>query len=145
MTDTSHDSDPIDQQANTASAEDINAASEGLPPGEARTLAALAHGLGIIAPIVAPLIIWLAKKDALPAMVPQCKEAINFQLTFHGTLILLACAACLPTLFIPFFGCLSVPLLCLVLLTVVVFQIIATVSVFEGRNYQYPFRIPFIK
>lgn len=50
------------------------------PTEEARQFASLAHLLGIFTSFLAPLIIWLVKKDD-EFVADQAKEALNFQIT----------------------------------------------------------------
>lgn len=50
------------------------------PTEEARQFATLAHLLGIFTSFLAPLIIWLVKKDD-EFVADQAKEALNFQIT----------------------------------------------------------------
>lgn len=114
------------------------------PDGEARMLGALAHGLGICAPIIAPLVIWLVKKEELPAIDQPCKEALNFQLTFHGSIFLIGILTCIPSVVLPPLGCLIIPiylLLGVIGLIALVLQIVATVAVYEGKPYRYPVNI----
>src|SRR4051812_11305473 len=51
------------------------------PTPDDKTMAMLAHLLGIVTGFVGPLIIWLVKKDQSPFVDDQGKEALNFQLT----------------------------------------------------------------
>src|SRR5687767_6174019 len=54
----------------------------GAPPTpDDKTMATLAHVLGIFTSFVGPLIIWMIKKDTSPFVDDQGKEALNFQLT----------------------------------------------------------------
>lgn len=136
------------QQSQDPSQASGEAHSDGQPllaPGNERNLAALAHGLGILFPIIAPLLIWLTQKEALPAIEPACKEALNFQITFHGLFFIISFITCLPTAFFAPLACLTVPLLSIVLLVIIIFQIIATMSVMNGKPYRYPIRLELIK
>lgn len=49
--------------------------------GDSRQMAGLAHLLGIITGFLAPLIIWLMKKDSDEFAAKHAKEALNFQIT----------------------------------------------------------------
>lgn len=55
--------------------------AETTPNEEARNLATLAYLLGIFTSFLAPLVIWLTKKDSDPFVESQSKEALNFQIT----------------------------------------------------------------
>ena len=116
-----------------------------LKPGNERNMAAMAHGLGIPFPIIAPLLIWLTQKDSMPAIEPACKEALNFQITFHGIFIMLALITCIPTLCLAPLACLTVPVLSLIMLGIIIMQIIATMAALSGKPYRYPIRIELIK
>ena len=48
---------------------------------DAKNMAMLCHLLAIFTGFVAPLIIWLIKKDDMPFVDDQGKEALNFQIT----------------------------------------------------------------
>ena len=56
------------------------------PTSDERVLAILAHALTFVSNIIAPLIIYLLKKDDSQYVAEQAKESLNFQLT-----VLLAC------------------------------------------------------
>src|SRR5579875_1397654 len=119
----------------------------GLPSHEERQWALFAHlsallgglltssflGLGCI---VGPLIIWLAKKDTLPFVDDQAKEALNFNIT-----VAIAAAVCGVLMFV-LIGFVLLPLLGLAWL---VFTIIAAIKANEGESYRYPFTLRLIK
>lgn len=93
-------------------------------------LAALA-GLAVpFGNVLGPLVVWAIKKDAMPYVAEQGKEALNFQLT-----MLIAFLVC---------GALTIILIGFVLLWVValfdlVMIIIAAVQAGDGKPYRYPF------
>ena len=103
---------------------------------EERTLAILAHVLTLIGGFLAPLIIWLLKKDESAFVTENAKESLNFQIT-----LLLALMACgLLTLLV-----IGIFLLPLVGLAAFVLVIVATIRASEGKVYRYPVNIRFIK
>lgn len=111
----------------------------GTAPQDERTLALVAHLLGIFTGFIGALIIWLVNKDANPAkpfVVDQAKEALNFQIT-----VAIAWVACF-ILTIVFIGALLMPLVGLASL---VFSIIAAVKANSGESYRYPFALRLIK
>lgn len=113
-----------------------------LPEGDARTFAMLGHGLGILFPILAPLLLWLLKKDDTPAAEPQLKEALNFQITAYILVFILGGLLG----WIPILGwCITLPLGLIIWLAAIVFQIIATVSVSKGVPYTYPWKLELVK
>jgi len=64
--------------------EPVGYASPGLPAipssQDDRSMAMLAHLLGIFTGFLGPLIIWLMKKDQSPFVDDQAKESLNFQI-----------------------------------------------------------------
>ena len=86
--------------------------------------------------VLGPLIVWLIKKEEMPFVDDQGKEALNFQIT-----MLIGFAIC-ATLTLVLIGFLLLPLLAL---TNLVFVIIAAVKANEGTRYRYPFAIRLIK
>jgi hypothetical protein len=88
-----------------------------------------------LANIVAPLVLWSLKKDEMPFVADQGKEAINFQISFS---IYMAIAAVLCWVLI---GFLIFPVLWVIWL---IFMIIAAVKSNEGVAYRYPMTIRLI-
>jgi len=109
---------------------------------DARTWAMLCHigaFAGYIIPfghIVAPLVIWLIKKDESPFVDDQGKESLNFQISIS----LYAIIAALLTLVV--IG--AVLLIALVIFDVIM-VIIASVRANSGERYRYPLCLRFIK
>lgn len=103
---------------------------------EARQLAMFAHLSGILVGFIGPLIIWLIKREELPFVDRQGKEALNFQIN-----VLIAAAIGAVTTVI----CIGFVLLPAVIVANVVFCIIAGIAANEGKEYQYPFMIRLIK
>lgn len=79
--------------------------------------------------IVAPLVIWVLKKDEMPFVADQGKEAINFQISWS---IYMLIAGLLIWVLI---GFVILPVLYVMWL---VFMIIAAVKSNEGVSYRYP-------
>jgi len=105
------------------------------PTSEEKTMAILAHILCVVAGFLAPLIIYLVKKDS-PYVQAHAKESLNFQLT-----VLIAYIVCV-ILMILLIGLL---LVWLVMIGNLVLVIIATIKASENKMYKYPFSIKFIK
>ena len=104
-----------------------------VPSSDEKTLALLSHILAMVAPILAPLIIYLVKKDESAFVTTHAKESLNFQIT-----IIIICII----LFISLIGILllwAVGLLSFVLI------LVATIRASEGKLYKYPFNIRLIK
>ena len=111
-------------------------------PKEERQWAAFAHLAGlfmlIIPPlggILGPMIIWIMKKDDMPFVREQGREAINFQITM--LLAMLVSGALILVL-------VGLVLLPLVILTDLVLIIVATLSASDGGAYRYPFSLRLI-
>jgi hypothetical protein len=117
-----------------------------LPPGtpsvEARQWAMFAHLAalaGFVFPfgnVVGPLIVWLIKKDTLPFVDEQGKEALNFNIT-----VAIAAVICTLLIFVLIGGLLLIALAVLWL----VFLIVAAVQANSGVAYRYPFTLRLIK
>ena len=95
--------------------------------------------LGLLIPlanIIAPLIIWLIKKDEMPFVDRHGREALNFQISmtiyFFVSFILM----------FVFIGWLLAFGLAIFELVVI---IIAAVKASHGEEWQYPLRIPFVQ
>lgn len=112
------------------------------PSRDERLWAMLAHLMafaGYVMPfghLVVPLVIWLIKKEGMPFVDDQGKEAVNFQITL--TLAVLV-ALVLTAIFI------GVLLLAALFVAHVTFAIVAAVKANDGVAYRYPYSIRFIK
>lgn len=106
------------------------------PSSDDKTMAILSHILCIVAGFLAPLIIYLVKKDNSPFATAHAKESLNFQLT-----MLIAYVISWLLIFV-LIGFLLLFLLAILNLVLV---IIATIKASEGKFYKYPFSIKFIK
>ena len=103
------------------------------PSSDEKTLALISHIVTLVSQFIAPLIIYLVKKDESSFVAAHARESLNFQLT-----ILIICIL----LFISIIGWL---LFWLVGIYVFVLVIVATIRASEGKLYRYPFTIRFIK
>jgi hypothetical protein len=86
--------------------------------------------------LLGPLIIWQVKKNEMPFVDDQGKEAVNFQIT-----VSIAVIACF-LLFLVLIGFLLLPL---VGIAALVLTIIAAVRANNGEAYRYPFALRLIK
>jgi len=91
---------------------------------------------------IGPLIIWLIKKDTMPFVDDQGKEALNFNITLAliGVILLLFSIITFGLGFIPAFfigGIVGIAWLVLI--------IIAAVKANEGVRYRYPFALRLVK
>jgi len=105
------------------------------PTADDRTMALLAHLLGIVLGFIGPLIIWLVKKDQSPFVEDQSKEALNFQIT-----LLIAYAIGGVTTMV----CVGFIILPAVWLASLILSILAGVAANKGEAYRYPLTIRLI-
>jgi uncharacterized Tic20 family protein len=114
----------------------------GAPTSDERTMAMLAHLLGLFASFLGPLIIYLVKKDESPFVRDQAGEALNFAIT-----VAIFSTAYVIVSFILLFvlvGFVLFLLLPFLLIGVAVLHIIAAVSANRGEYYRYPLTLRFI-
>jgi len=99
-------------------------------------LAALAGYIIPFGNILGPLVVWLIKKDEIPAVDKNGKESLNFQIT-----LAIASIVCVPLMFIiiGFFLLFAVGIYGLIMV------IIASIKTNKGEDYRYPISIRFIK
>ena len=105
------------------------------PTSDEKTLAMLAHLLTFIAPILAPLIIYIIKKNESPFVAAHALESLNFQITL---IILFIISFILMILIIGIF------MLSVLGIAGTILIIIASVRANEGKLYKYPFCIRII-
>lgn len=105
------------------------------PGREERQWAMLCHMsamlmyITVIGGFIAPLVIWLLKRDEMPFVADQGRETLNFQIT---TLLALVVGGCLAIVLIGFV------IIGVVLLFHFIVTIIAAVKTSEGVVYRYP-------
>lgn len=106
------------------------------PSADDKTMAILAHILTLVGGFIAPLIIYLIKKDSSPFATAHAKESLNFQITMFIAFIISF------VLWVILIGILITWILGIAMLVLV---IIATIKASEGKMYRYPFSIRLIK
>jgi len=112
------------------------------PEKEERTWGMLCHisaFAGFIIPfggILAPLIIWLIKKDEMPFVNDQGKEAINFQIT-----VFIAAVVCFLLMFIG----IGFLLIFALAIYAIIMIIVAAMKANDGVYYRYPYALRLIK
>ena len=106
------------------------------PTADDRTMALLAHVLGIVTGFIGPLILWAVKKEQSPFIEDQAKEALNFQLTLLIAWVVAGAstAICIGFLLVP-----------VVLVCAIIFGIMGAMAANKGEAYRYPVNIRFIK
>lgn len=94
--------------------------------------------IGFVIPfgnVLAPLVIWLIKKDEYPLVNDQGKEAVNFQITMTIAILI---SAFLTIILI------GIPLLIALAIAWIVLTVIAAMKAFEGEKYRYPYAVRLI-
>ena len=117
-------------------------APAGVPSADERQWGMFAHLsslVGFIIPLgnfLGPLVVWLIKKDTMPFVDDQAKEALNFNIT---VLIAAIVSGMLTLILIGFL------LLVVVGIAWLVLSIMAGLKANEGVAYRYPFTLRLIK
>jgi uncharacterized Tic20 family protein len=114
----------------------------GAPTAEEKQWAMFAHLsalLGFLIPlgsIVAPLVIWQMKKNEMPFVDDQGKEAVNFQITVFIAVVVAAllCIVLIGFLLLPIIG-----------IGALILIIMAGLKANNGEAYRYPFALRLIK
>jgi uncharacterized Tic20 family protein len=111
-------------------------------------LSALVGGLvtsgwaGNLGFFIGPLVIWLLKRDTMPFVADQAKEALNFAITVSIAFLALLL---LTILSLGVGALLTVPLMMVIGIAALVLCIIAAIKANEGVAYRYPFALRFVK
>lgn len=116
-------------------------APEGTPDAQERQWAMFAHLsalIGFIIPfgnIIGPLVIWMIKKETMPFVDQQGKEALNFQITVTIAMVVSAILIIVVIGFVLMF---------LIGLAALILTIMAGIKANEGVAYRYPFTLRLI-
>jgi len=104
--------------------------------------AVLTSGVGGWGTFLGPLIIWLVKKDTMPFVDDQAKEALNFNITvaivFFALWVLVFVTLGIGLL-------IAVPAWFVIGIAWLVFTIIAAIKANDGVAYRYPFTMRLVK
>ncbi len=107
-----------------------------------RTMAMLAHLLGLVATFLGPLIIYLIKKDESRFVRDQAAEALNFAISVAiYSFAYIIVSFILLFVIVGIFLFIALPFLAL---GVIVLHIVAAVAANRGEYYRYPLTIRFI-
>ena len=89
-----------------------------------------------------PLVIWLVKKDTMPFVNDQGKEALNFNITLAiiGVILLIFSIVTLGIGLL-----IAIPVGIIVAISWLVFTIIAAIKASEGVAYRYPISLRLVK
>ncbi|MDX1970855.1 MAG: DUF4870 domain-containing protein [Planctomycetaceae bacterium] len=107
-------------------------------PSDDRLWAMLCHLATFVtlfggANIIAPLVIWMVKKDTSPLVDDQGKEVLNFQITMMiGYALAVACI--LTVILLP----LAILMLTVLPIWHLVLSIIGAIKAYDGQRYRYP-------
>lgn len=126
----------------------------GAPSAEERQWAVFAHLSALLGALltgvwgggwgcfIGPLVIWLIKKDTMPFVNDQGKEALNFNITVAIAFLILLLLSVMT------FGLgliIAIPLWIIIGIGWLVFTIIAAIKANEGVLYRYPFTLRLVK
>lgn len=89
-------------------------------------------GVGLGLSWVAPLVIWLLKKDESPFIEDQAREALNFQLAIW--IVSLVCAI----------TCILSPVVLVAVIAGTVYCVVGGIEANKGVAYRYPYTFRFI-
>ena len=106
------------------------------PTSDERTMAILSHALALVAPVLAPLIIYIIKKDESKYVAEHAKESLNFQLSMF---ICFMISFVLMIIIIGIFLMFALGILSFILV------IIASVKASDNKLYRFPFNFRIIK
>jgi uncharacterized Tic20 family protein len=116
---------------------------------EQKTWGMIAHLsalVGLIIPfgnILGPLVVWLVKKDTMPFVDDQGKEALNFNITL--AIVIAGLMIVGTVLLVIVIGFLFYLIAGIIGLAGLVFMVIAGIKANEGVAYRYPFIFRLIK
>lgn len=126
----------------------------GTPSAEERQWAMFAHLSALLGGLltagwafsigcfIGPLVIWMMKKETMPFVDDQGKEALNFNITL-GIVFLALLILSIVTLGIGLL--LTVPLMIIFGIAWLVLTIIASIKANNGETYRYPFALRLVK
>lgn len=86
--------------------------------------------------VLGPLAVYLSKKDEMPFVGDQAREALNFAITK-----MIALLVCIPLMFVVV-GFVLFPM---VLLGWIVFTVLGAIAANKGETYRYPLSIRLVK
>lgn len=116
---------------------------------EQKTWGMIAHLsalIGFLIPfgnVLGPLVVWLIKKDTMPFVDDQGKEALNFNITV--AIVVAALMIVGTVLLVILIGFLFYLVAAVIGIAALVFMIIAGIKANEGVSYRYPYIFRLIK
>ncbi|MEO5596468.1 MAG: DUF4870 domain-containing protein [Lysobacteraceae bacterium] len=122
---------------------------EGVPTAEEKQWAMFAHLSALVGGLlggwgffIGPLVIWMMKKDTMPFVSDQAKEALNFNITVTAIFVILWIFGFM-TLGVGFL--IAMPIMFILGLAALILVIMAGMKANEGVAYRYPFAVRMIK
>jgi uncharacterized Tic20 family protein len=119
------------------------ASATGTPSKEELDFAMFTHLAGLLdltsipgGGLIGPLIMWLIKKDTMPFVDDQGKEAVNFHITVAIAMLVSWALV---------FACIGVVMLVVVGVASIVFSIIGAIAASKGEAYRYPLTLRLVK
>jgi len=106
-----------------------------VPTQDEKTIALLTHLSFFLFPFIAPLVIYIIKKNESAFIAAHAKEAFNFHVA--GAVAFIIC-------FILIFLLIGIPMLVVLGLYGTALTIVGIIRASEGRIYEYPFTIKLI-
>jgi len=106
------------------------------PTQDEKTMALLSHVLTLVVGFIAPLVIYLMKKDESDFVRQHAAESLNFQIS----LAIFAIAAAILIIVV-----IGIFLLIGIGIVAFVFVILGTIKASEGKEFRYPFNIRFVQ
>ena len=108
------------------------------PTSDDKVLAMLAHLLTLVCGFVAPLIIWLIKKDDPNAsfVTENAKESLNFQIT-----VFILSIICVVLIFV----LIGILMIFALVIYWIVMTVMATAKAGEGQAYRYPLALRLVR
>lgn len=103
------------------------------PTQDERNLSLIVHLVTFVSSFIAPLIIYLVKKDESRFIAAHAKESLNFQITVVIIGIMM------------FISLIGILFLWALGLAAAILVVVATIKASDGKPYRYPFSIRFIK
>lgn len=131
-----------DDQPSETSADAVSRRSRGGGARDDRRLALAAHLSGLFVSFLGPLSIWLLKRNDSAYVDQHSCEAINFQLTILGLVMLLGIVTAMTCGFGAVF---TVPLIIAISLGNVVLSVIAAIKANDGMIYHYPMNLRIVE
>ncbi len=115
---------------------DYEAPNDYVPTQDEKNIGMLAHILTLFGWFIAPLVIYIIKKEESDYVKEHALESLNFQISISLYII-----ACIPLMLL----IIGIFLAIMIGFAAFILVIVATVKASEGKLYRYPFTIRLVK